>query len=243
MKNNVLLGILFIMATIPSFAQKKQKIVIQSLSDVTVNADLAEWDTLNNVAEEGSWFYQLAQDASNLYVAIRIENPMIQHLAARNGILLTVQSTKKNKDDIQFLFPYPDSEVKRAMTGEDHDSDGAYKAGLINRSRGYFVYGFPTVPNGLLSLQNGYGLQAKARIDDGKLYYEAVLPKSLLDYTIPVTTFKLSIYDGFTSLISSRKVTASRSSGMYGPYRGRPAPRSKSKDQLTLTVLLEATLD
>ncbi len=241
MKNNVLLGILFIMATIPSFAQKKQKIVIHSLSDVTVNADLAEWDTLNNVAEEGSWFYQLAQDASNLYVAIRVENPMIQHLAARNGILLTVQSNKKNKDDIQFLFPFPDSEVKRAMISEDHDSDGAYKAELINRSRGYFVYGFPTVPNGLLSLKNGYGLDAKARMDDGKLYYEAVVPKSLLDYTTPVATLKLGIYDGFMSLISSKSVKAARSGAMYGPYRGRPAARSK--DKLTLTVLLETTLD
>lgn len=243
MKKDVLLGILFIIATIPSFAQKKQKITIPPLSDITIDADLAEWDSLHNVADEGFWFYQLAQDAANLYVAVRIENPMIQHLAARNGVLLTVESNQKNKDDIQFLFPYPDSEVKRAMISEQHDADGAYTAELIRRSRGYFVYGFPTVPNGLLSLQNGYGLQAKARIDDGRLYYEAVVPKSLLDYTIPVATFKLTIYDGFTPLISSKKVTAGRSSGMYGPYRGRPAPRSKSKDQQTLTVLLEATLD
>src|SRR5690606_8153453 len=168
MKNSVLLGILFIMATIPSLAQKKQKIVIQSLSDVAIDADLAEWDTLNNVAEEGSWFYQLAQDASNLYVAIRVENPMIQHLAARNGILLTVQSNKKNKDDSQFLFPYPDNEVKRAMRSEEHSADLDVKTAFISRSRGYLVYGFPTVPNGLLALENGYGIQAIARMDSEK---------------------------------------------------------------------------
>lgn len=236
-----LFGILLIAGMSPSFAQKKQKIMIQSLSDIKIDADLGEWDTLRNVEDEGFWFYQLAQDPSNLYVAVRIVNPMIQHLAAKNGVLLTVQSNKKNRDDIQFLFPYPDNEVKRAMMHEEHDSDGAYKAALINRSRGYFVYGFRTVPNGLLSLENGYGLQAKARMDDGKLYYEAVIPKSLLDYTIPVAILKLGIYDGLTPLVSSKKITPGRSGGMYGPYRGRPAPRSK--DKLTLAVLLETKID
>lgn len=241
MKNSVLLGILFIMATIPSLAQKKQKIVIQSLSDVAIDADLAEWDTLNNVAEEGSWFYQLAQDASNLYVAIRVENPMIQHLAARNGILLTVQSNKKNKDDIQFLFPYPDNEVKRAMRSEEHSADLDVKTAFISRSRGYLVYGFPTVPNGLLALENGYGIQAIARMDSEKLFYEAVVPKSLLDYIAPVATLKLGVYDGFTPLISTKKVVSGGSRGRYGSDRGRQA--SRSKDKRTLTVLLETTLD
>lgn len=236
-----LLAIIVILGMGESFAQKKQKMIVQSVTDVTIDADLVEWDTLNNVAEEGFWFFRLGQDASNLYIAVRVENQMLQHLAVRNGVLLTVQSNHRNKDDIQFLFPYPDSEVKRAMLREDHDSDGAYKTDLINRSRGYFVYGFPTVPNGLLSLQNGYGLQAKARINDGKLYYEAVVPKSLLDYTTPVATFKLGIYDGFTPLISSKKVASSRSRGMYGGYRG--GSTSKSKDKLTLAVLLETILN
>src|SRR5690606_28256814 len=110
-----LLCILLIVGMSQSFAQKKQKITIQSLSDIKIDADLVEWDTLHDVADEGFCFYQLAQDASNLYIAVRVENPIIQHLAARNGILLTVQSNKKNKDDIQLLFPHPDSEMKRAL--------------------------------------------------------------------------------------------------------------------------------
>ncbi|PRD45027.1 DOMON domain-containing protein [Sphingobacterium haloxyli] len=238
----ILLGILLLIAGLgQSLAQKKQKITVPSLSAIEIDADLGEWDTLTNVADESSWFYQLAQDASNLYVAVRVEDPMLQHVAARNGILLTVQSNTKNRDDIQFLFPYPDSEVKRAMMREDHDSDAVYKAALIDRSRGYFVYGFPTVPNGLLSLNNGYGIQASARMDNGKLYYEALVPKSLLDYITPVATLKLGIHDGLTPLVSSKKKPAVRSGGMYGTYRGRPAPRSKDKP--TLTVLLETTFD
>lgn len=236
-----LLSVLLIVGMGQSFAQKKQKLTISSLPDMKIDADLREWDTLYNVADEGFWFYQLAQDAANLYIAVRVENPMIQHLAARNGILLTVQSNKKNRDDIQFLFPYPDSEVKRAMMNESHDSDVAYKTALIDRSRGYFVYGFPTVPNGLLSLRNGYGLEAKARVYDGKLYYEALVPKSLLDYITPVATLKLGIYDGFTPLVSSNKNATVRSGGMYGPYRGRST--SRSKDKLTLAVLLETKIN
>src|SRR5690606_9052160 len=110
-----LLAIIVILGMGESFAQKKQKMIVQSVTDVTIDADLVEWDTLNNVAEEGFWFFRLGQDASNLYIAVRVENQMLQHLAVRNGVLLTVQSNHRNKDDIQFLFPYPDSEVKRAM--------------------------------------------------------------------------------------------------------------------------------
>lgn len=237
----ILLGILLIVGVNPSFGQKKQKITVQALSDVRVDADLKEWDALNEVAEEGLWFYQLAQDASNLYVAVRVEDAFLQNLATRNGILFSVLADKKKKDDIQFLFPYPDSEVKRAMITEDHDSDEDYKTTLIARSRGYFVSGFPQVPNGLLSLDNNYGLHAAARMDDGILYYEAVVPKSVLDYTTPVARVKLAINDGVTTLASSNQKNTVRSGGMYGSYRGRPAPRTKNK--LTMVVLLETKID
>lgn len=235
-----LLGILLIVGMSPSFGQKKQKIAIPVLSDVKIDADLGEWEALNDVAEEGLWFYQLAQDATNLYLAVRVEDVFLQNLAVKNGILFSVLANKKNKNDIQFLFPYPDNEVKRAIMTEDHDSDVDYKTALIARSRGYFVAGFPTVPNGLLSLQNSYGLHATARVDDGILYYEAVVPKSLLDYTEPVATLKLAINDGLTTLVRSNRTAAVRSGGMYGPYRGKPAPRAKNK--LTMTVLLETTI-
>lgn len=237
----ILLGFLLTLGINFAFAQKKQKRIIPKQSGVKIDADLNEWGNLVNVAEEGFWFYELAQDESNLYVAIRVENVLLQGLAVRNGLLLTVQSTKKNKNDIHFLFPYPDAEVKRAMKSEEYDSDEARKLALISRSRGYFVYGFPTVPNGLLSLHNGYGVEARAEVREGKLFYEAVVPKSLLDYTKPFATLKLSIYDGFTSLITTKKSTAPRPYGATGNHRVGTAPRSK--DKLTLAVLLETTLD
>lgn len=225
----ILLGVLLIVGISQSFGQKKEKIDIQSLSDVKIDADLKEWHALNDVAEEGLWFYQLAQDASNLYLAVRVEDAFLQNLAARNGILFSVLANKKNKDDIQFLFPYPDSEVKRAMMAEDHASDKDYKTTFITRSRGYLVSGFPTVPNGLLSLRNSYGLHATARVDEDIFYYEAVIPKSTLDYTEPIATLKLAINDGVTSTL-------------YGRYRGRSAPRSKDNKR-TITILLETTID
>lgn len=236
----IFLGLLLIWGLSPSFAQKMQKVTIPFLSGITIDADLEEWDGMHNVAEENNWFYQLAQDADHLYIAVRVDDPMVQHMAVRNGLLLTVQSDQKKRDDIQFLFPYPDNEVKRAMRNEEHPADIDVKTALINRSRGYFVYGFPTVPNGLLSLENGYGIQAIARMDSEKLFYEAVVPKSLLDYIEPVATLKLGVYDGFTPLISTKKVVSGGSRGMYRSDRGRQA--SRSKDKRTLTVLLETTL-
>ncbi|MCC2600468.1 hypothetical protein [Sphingobacterium sp. FBM7-1] len=237
----IFLGLLLVWALSPSFAQKKQKVVIPFLSDITIDADLGEWDVMHNVAQESNWFYQLAQDADHLYIAVRVDDPLVQHMAARNGVLLTIQSNQRNRDDIQFLFPYPDNEVKRAMRSEEHAADLDVKTAFISRSRGYLVYGFPTVPNGLLALENGYGIQAIARMDSEKLFYEAVVPKSLLDYIAPVATLKLGVYDGFTPLISTKKVVSGGSRGRYGSDRGRQA--SRSKDKRTLTVLLETTLD
>src|SRR5690606_20183780 len=100
-----LLGIIVIVGMGESFAQKKQKMIIQSVTDITIDADLVECNTLNIVAEVGFWFFRLGQDASNLYIANRVEKQMLQHLAVRNGVLLTGQSNHRNRDDIQFLFP------------------------------------------------------------------------------------------------------------------------------------------
>lgn len=236
----ILFGILLIGMS-QSFGQKKQKITIQSLSDIKIDADLREWGVLDNVADEGLWFYQLAQDVSNIYIAVRVEDGMLQNLVARNGILFSLSATRKNREDIQFLFPYPDNEVKRAMMSEDRDPGRDDKTTLINRSRGYFVKGFPTVPPGLLSLQNSYGLHATARMDNEVLYYEAVIPKALLDYTKPVATLKLAINDGFSTFVPADNRTPDGSGGMRGPHRGKSAPAVKNK--LTMTVLLETTID
>lgn len=236
----IFLGVLLIVGLNPSFGQKKQKITIQPLSDVTVDADLQEWEELEDVAGEGMWFYQVAQDASNLYLAVRVENQRLQVMAAGQGILFSVLANNKKRNDIQFLFPYPDREVLRAMQQEVHTSPEVFKRTFIERSRGYFVRGFPTVPDGLLSFQNSYGLRAAARLDDGIIYYEAVIPKALLDYTAPVATLKLAINDGFTTLNPSNKRAAARPAGRYGAYRGGSAPRAKDKQ--TLTVLLETTI-
>src|SRR5690606_13744919 len=110
--NRIILGYLLVWVLISSFAQQNQHGVIQFLSDITIDADLGEWDVMHNVAQESNWFYQLAQDADHLYIAVRVDDPLVQHMAASNGVLLTIQSNQRNRDDIQFLFPYPDNEVK-----------------------------------------------------------------------------------------------------------------------------------
>ncbi len=235
------LGILLIVGMSQSFAQKKQKIAIQSLSDIKIDADLSEWDTLHNVADQGFWFYQLAQDASNLYLAIRVEDYSLHISAILSGIVFSVIPDKKNRDEILFLYPYTDREAKRAINQEGYRSEEEEKRAFIERSRGYFVYGFPTIPSGLLSFQNEYGLRAKIRTDEGTLYYEAVIPKSLLDYTKPLAILKLAIHDGITPLVAPKKSASTRSGGMYRPYRGRPTPRSK--DIRIREVLLEAKID
>jgi len=237
----VVLGLLLVVGILPSFAQKKQKITVPLISDVQVDAVLGEWDSLHNVADEGLWFYQLGQDADNLYVALRIEDKALQVAAVLHGIAFNILPNKKKKEDILFLFPYLDNETKRAMLQQGETLGLEKEDDWMERSRGYLVYGFPTVPKGLLSLQNSYGLYATVRPHQEKLYYEVVIPKVLLDYTQPVARIKLSIHDGFSPLLSTQKQPNARAGGMYGTYRYRGPARSK--DNRTTAVLLETKID
>lgn len=207
------------------------------MSAVRVDADLHEWKSMTDVSDEGLWYYQLGQDQEQVYVAIRVVDPMLQRAAARNGILFGILAEKKNKSDLQLLFPYPDREVKRAMQQEDIASSKIYKQQLIDRSRGYLLSGFPTVPDGLLSLQNGYGLKAAVKVEDDALIYEAVVPKGLLMPSAGEITIKLGINDGFSVL--QQKQT--RASTTYGAYRTSRSTPEKSKT--TSVVLLETTLN
>ncbi len=229
--------------TLQGFSQKKQPFVFADIASVTVDATHTEWDTLYAATPEGLWFYNIAQDPNNVYVAVRIDDPILQSLATRNGILVSFLSTKKKKRDSKLIFPYPDREVKRAIQHEDFDPAKDYRTELISRSRGYFVDGFPSVLDGLLSFQNQYGIIVKAHAAKDNVLYEAVIPKSLLETRNGTIAIKLAVNDGLTALLSSTN-TRNRPSA-YSPYaRGPYMQRSpaKQRSKTSLEVVLEGTL-
>jgi len=238
----------FSLLAVQGLAQKKQPFVFADLERVQLDAVHTEWDTLYAADGEGLWHYNVGQDAENLYIAVRVDDPMLQNLAARNGILVGFPATgggkKKKKKDVLMLYPFPDRETKRAIQNEDFDPEKDYRAELIERSRGYLVDGFPTVIDGLLSLQNQYGIAAIARAAKDSLLYEAAVPKRLL----AAGDGKLTVRIAVNSLLalapasgSSRNRNAYGAYGRRGAYAGRP-PVANRKAKTVTEVLLEGTL-
>lgn len=220
------------------FAQKVQKVTLETLDGVDIDGNLDEWPPLIDVAGEGLWCYQLVNSADHIHLAVRVMDPLLQQMAAQNGIVFSVVSQKKSKSDAQLIFPFPDGEVKRAMRDGDADPNQDNKEAFIERSRGYYVQGFLDIPNGLLSLQNSYGVQAKAKVLAGGLAYEARIPKRALEENKKPLILKIGINDGFSYLpVAKNRATPARRS--YG-YQRPAATKSKSKQ--TLVVLLETTI-
>ncbi|HLS94529.1 MAG TPA: hypothetical protein VK017_03155 [Sphingobacterium sp.] len=237
----IFVGLLCLFGFLSASAQKKQPFQIGQFLPSAIDGDLSEWPTLVDAAPEGPWSYQLGQDDLNLYVAVRVADPALQLAAVRNGILFSMLAERKNQQDAVLLFPHPDREVKRAIQSQDFGSPTDVKSELINRSRGYFARGFRAVPDGILSLQNHYGVKAVAKIEDDVLYYEAVLPKALLQRDSgQLIQLKIGIYDGF-SLLQLPKAASTRTAMQRSPYAVKRG--NSGKDRPTMEVWLETTIN
>lgn len=174
----ILMALLMVSVCCTVLAQKRQdKPRFLHLPAVEVDGKHDEWPQLKEVTADTIWAYAVAYDDAHLYVAVRVVHPMLQVEAARNGILVNVNTEGKKREGVQLLFPIPDRETLRAMRNDPSLQPEKIREELIARSRGYQVKGFPIIVDGLLSFENLYGVHAKARIsEDDHLLYEAVIP-------------------------------------------------------------------
>lgn len=156
---------------------KKENLKFLNLSAIQVDGDLDDWPALHEVSADSLWALAVGHHGGNLYVAVRVINPMLQVEAARNGILVNINRDGKKRDGAQLIFPVPDGETIRAMLNDPELRHDQIRNELIARSRGYRLKGFPLIVDGLLSFENTYGIQAQAKVsEDDQLVYEAVIP-------------------------------------------------------------------
>lgn len=162
---------------------RKSGDLYKSLS-VNVDAELDEWTELLTPVgneEDTAWFYAVAFDTENLYIAMQIKDKILQQEAVRGGFLVNINTKNKKQDGSLLLFPVPDRELVKEFTNENKNQNKDARAALIDFARGYQIKGFDRLLDGLLSLENTYGLKAKVKIgDDDELNYEAKIPLSTL---------------------------------------------------------------
>lgn len=207
--------------------QKKDFSFSDVAASVSIDGVLDEWNALNPIGEDSIWMFSASRDDENMYFAVVVRNELLRMEAARNGILIDINTQGKKKEGMSLTFPIPDSETIRAMRSEENLTTSALPSELIKRSRGYLVKGFPTIVDGLLSFKNTYGIAATAKIaDDQTLVYEAVIPLALLD--LRGKSSKVAIKVAINNRYSQMQKMYARAN-QNSPYRMMGAPRASVK--------------
>lgn len=209
----VLLAVLFVFLAFSGWAQKRVSVHAQAMDELVIDGDLSEWSgELQPVSDDDDFSYGIAQDENNIYLALLIQDNLLQSRAMLEGISIELDANEKRKKDALFWFPYADDEVRRALMNEERDRDDplALKRALMERSRGYQVFGFSGVPEGLLAANNSYGLIAKGMIVDSlAIAFEVVLAKERWDFNKQSLRMKVEIHADRSALSKRRGAKAS----------------------------------
>lgn len=233
-----------ILASLDLLAQRrKQKFELLPAFPVEVDADLSEWeDQLAPIDQDSSWSLAISNDAQFIYAAVQINDVALQQEAARNGIIININTDGKKRDGAQLTFPIPDSESIRAMVNDENLPNMNVREELIKRSRGYGVQGFVRIVDGRLSFDNTYGVHAAARLtDDDRLVYESKIPIEALGLSDRQSEIAIQcvINNRFSILQKTLKNRSNPRGGIYG----RRPPSVKSPYRMKTDVWIVSRLN
>lgn len=176
---------IFLVSTLPFFAfsqgKSKEKYVFQEIKTVEVDGDLADWSLCRD--SSSLWSFGIGKQQNYLCVAVRMKDESLQLEALRSGIFVDVSYSEKKKSGARITFPFVDGEKRRALLNQENLSKDNLKNELLNSVRGYHISGFEKIINGLLSLENHYGIRAVVRLDEKEgMIYEAKIPLELIKF-------------------------------------------------------------
>ncbi|NQD69410.1 hypothetical protein HP439_01560 [Sphingobacterium shayense] len=238
----IFFAFLFFSSSLMCFAQKRIRVHANDIKNVVIDGDLSEWrEALLPVSEANDFAYHIAQDEKNIYIAILIQDNTLQSMATIEGISIRMEAEEKGNKDAVLWFPYADDEVRRALMREDRDQRSAadLKNALMQRSRGYYAYGFSGTPEGLLAINNSYGLAAQGKLTDSLgLTYEVVIAKDRWDFNKSPFNMKLEIHEDRSELLAKKQTTPGRNA--HATVNGNR--RKSSKRDFINKVLLEIEL-
>lgn len=219
------------------FAQKNKKVnySFSKINNLTIDANIDDWaDNLYSISED-FWSFGVTEQNNELFVAIVIKDLQLQREAFRGGLFVDISYDAKKKDGARLNFPYWDRERKRAIANDEEMDQKNFEKELLDNVNGYYITGFSRIINGVLALDNDYGIVARVNIDSNKLLiYEAKIPLNL----VGVKSKEVAIHVGVNTQFAMLKAAAEnanknrRNNNMYSPYSmmGRPIMQSTLKN-------------
>ena len=153
-----------------------------------------------------------------MIVAIEVKDEGLIKEAFRAGLFVNISYDEKKKDGSRLYFPYWDRERKKALANDEEIKNGNIEQEFLNNVNGYLVIGFGKVRDGLLALDNDYGIDAKVNYQKNKsLIYEARIPLEL----VGLKSDKIAVQLGVTTQYSLLKKA---SQAQYNQYRRNMSP-------------------
>lgn len=174
----------------PAFAQRHRDNVQQSLDwakDIVIDGRLDDWGDSLRYEHSGQQFrYHIKNDIENVYVAMRVSNKDRQMQIFAQGLAFTVNTKGRKRDGPTVYFPVADRLAFRSiMSADNDDRPDDMRKGALAAIRAIYVMRFDDVLDGQISLENTYGIQAKATLDTADaLCVEIVIPLKRLGVSI-----------------------------------------------------------
>lgn len=152
-------------------------------AELNVDGDLADWGgKLKHDHPSQKLSYEIRNDEQYLFLAIRIIDQERQVQALTHGVSFMLNTDGKRRVGPAIAFPVVDRiSFRSIMSGENDNRPEDMRLGALHSVRGIQVSRIGDLLDGLISLDNQYGIQADAIIDqDDALCIEMRLPFSVI---------------------------------------------------------------
>lgn len=199
-------------------------------SGIAIDGDIKEWgDSLRYYDAEQKINYSLANDNTNLYMAIRINDRSQQVRIMAGGLTWAIDPKGKKKETFSMTFPLAETDAfgnteQSALQGKpDTTRQGRQDMmqARLTKMRNIKVAGFKDVENDIITTANTYGFKAAIAYDDnGYLIYEAAIPLALF-HTGDITKTEWSFGFKINAMPKPKEGDAPKGGGgMGGPGGG-----------------------
>ena len=192
------IGILIALFANPVFAQRNKENIQPSLdwaSGIVIDGKLDEWeDSLTYEHTLQKFRYHIKNDDENIYIAMRVTDKDRQMQIFAQGLAFMVNTDGKKRDGPTVYFPVADRLAFRSiMSADNDDRPDDMRKGALAAIRAIYVMRFDDILDGQISLENTYGINARATLDTADaLCVEMVVPMDRLGISLNDANGKLA---------------------------------------------------
>lgn len=218
MNRSGFLLLFFSFITLSANAQKVKPVESTWADKIQIDGQLNDWgDSLTHYFPDQDLRYSFANDDEYLYIAVQVKNKEKQIQTAFNGLTIEINPDGKKKQGPSLIFPIPERSAIRALSEQEFNTTKDPIRMALSSVRALYIFGFPSILDGQISLDNTYGIKAEVLIDSTNiLSYESVIPLSRLN--LPKNTNGFAINIRINGLIRTQYTESDR----RGNYRNSP---------------------